>query len=291
MPVTRDQLKDKKLSKDDREYLKYVLNGYEQCDKWAVKALKPLGILLTAHPNTRPFLTSSVKTHKKLGYWLAVVLDNYWNPNQKEVNYELFMPKREVFDQIDTFIISKYQTWGGVLYPYFWCLKFGLQTMGCFEYVYCANGDCILEKPENFDQLLDMMGDADIFGVGWEENNGRPLFNTTGFIAKTVAINAMMKHFQDHLIPLDNYEKYAQSMGNTEARFAKAILDLGLKVAKPKENPFNTQVRKPGVGTWYKTVGFRHIHGEYNYQMRYGKNQKAIPWEYIDETYLKRKKK
>jgi hypothetical protein len=291
MTITRAILKDKKIPAKDRAYYKDVLKGYEECDKFAVKALKPLGILLTSHPGNRPFLKASVESHKKLGYWLAVVYDNYWNPIHKGASYDGLMPKREVFDEIDTFIISRYQTWGGVLYPYFWCLKFGLQTMGGFEYVYCANGDCILEKPENFDQLLDMMGDADIFGVGWEKNNKRPLFNTTGFIARTTAINAMMKHFQDHLIPLDNYEKYAQEMGNTEARFARAIKDLDLKCVKPKENPFNTQVWKPGVGTWYKTVGFRHIHGEYNYQTRYGKKEN-IPWNYIDETYfnIKRKK-
>ena len=290
MTITRAILKDKKISAKDLAYYKDVLKGYEECDKWAVKALKPLGILLTSHPGNRPFLKASVEYHNKLGYWLAVVYDNYWNPIHKGASYDGLMPKREVFDEIDTFLISRYQTWGGVLYPYFWCLKFGLQTMGGFEYVYCANGDCILEKPENFDQLLDMMGDADIFGVGWEQNNKRPLFNTTGFIARTTAINAMMKHFQDHLIPLDNYEKYAQEMGNTEARFARAIKDLDLKCVKPKENPFNTQVWKPGVGTWYKTVGFRHIHGEYNYQMRYGKKEN-IPWNYIDESYLNLKRK
>jgi hypothetical protein len=289
MTITRALLTDPKVSDKDKAYYKDILKGYEECDKFAVKALKPLGVLLTAHPGSRPFLRDSVKSHKKLGYWLAVVYDNYWNPLHKGASFDGLMPRREVFDEIDTFIISRYQTWGGVLYPYFWCLKFGLQTMGGFEYVYCANGDCILEKPENFDQLLDMMGDADIFGVGWEKNGNRPLFNTTGFIAKTKAVQAMMKHFQDHLIPLDNYEKYAQQLGNTEARFAKAILDLGLKCVNPQENPHNTQVWKPGVGTWYKTVGFRHIHGEYNYNMRYGDKEK-IPWDYIDEKYLKRKK-
>lgn len=288
MTITRELLKDPKISKKDKEYYKYVLNGYEKCDEFAIRATKPIGILLTSHPGNRPFLAASVNTHKKLGYWLAVVYDNYWNPDNKEVTYDSMMPKREVFDNIDTFLVSKYQTWGGVLYPYFWSLKFGLQTLGCFDYIYCANGDCILEKPENFDQLLDQMGDADIYGIGWEENGKRPLFNTTGFIAKTKAVQSMIKHFEDHLIPLDNYEKYAQQMGNAESRFAKAILDLNLKCKNPEENPVNTQVWKPGVGTWYKTIGFRHIHGEYNYNMRYG-NKDDIPWDYIDKTYFKRK--
>ena len=290
MTITRALLKDPKISKKDKAYYKDILKGYEACDVFANKAVKPLGILLTSHPGNRPFLKASVKSHKKTGYWISVVYDNYWDPRHKGASYDALMPKREVFDMIDIFVVSKYQTWGGVLYPYFWSLKFGLQTMGCFDYIYCANGDCVLEKPENFDQLLDQMGDSDIYGVGWEKNGNRPLFNTTGFIAKTSAIHAVIKHFEDHLIPLDNYEKYAQQMGNAEARFAKAILDLGLKCQKPKENPFNTQVWKPGVGTWYKTVGFRHVHGEYNYNLRYGKKE-DIPWDYIDQSYFKHKKR
>jgi hypothetical protein len=98
---------------------------------------------------------------------------------------------------------------------------------------------------------------------------------------------AMMKHFQDNLIPFDNYEKYAEEFGNTESRFALAIKQLGLKLVKAPENPYNTQSHKPGFGTWYKTIGFRHIHGEWGYGNKY--NKKTIPWEYIDKDYLRRK--
>jgi len=253
-----------------------------------VKALKPVGVLMTAHPNSRPFLTKSVETHKKLGYWITLAYDNYWDPNNKESDYNTLMPARDVFDQVDTFVVPHHQTWGGVLYPYFWILKFGLETMGGFEYVYCTNGDCILEKPENFDQIIDMLGDGDIIGCGWETTpQGRNLFNTTAFLAKTKAAQAMMKHFQDHLIPFENYEKYAEDFGNTESRFALAIKQLGLKLVKAPENPFNTQSHKPGVGTWYNTIGFRHIHAEWGFN---SKHNLKVPWEYIDERYLRRKK-
>jgi hypothetical protein len=92
-----------------------------------------------------------------------------------------------------------------------------------------------------------------------------------------------MQHFQDHLIPLDVYEKHAQKMGNTEARFAKAILELGLKVKKVPKNPFNTQSHKPS-GTFYDIIGFRHIHGEFNYACKYH----DVPPEpkYLDRRYL-----
>jgi len=288
MTITRQFVKSLKPGKEKKHY-QQILNDYMANDEWAKKALLPVGVLITAHPSSRPFLKHCIETHKKLGYWITLAYDNYWNPKDKNIKYDQLMPSREVFDNIDTFIIPHYQTWGGVLYPYFWLLKFGMHTMGGFEYVYCTNGDCVIEKPENFDQIMEMLGDGDIIGCGWEKTpQGRDLFNTTAFLAKTKAAQAMMKHFEDHLIPYDNYEKYAEQFGNTEARFAKAIKELDLKVVKVPENPFNTQSHKPGFGTFYKTIGFRHIHGEWAYRVRKGKGE--IPWEHIDERYMKKKK-
>jgi hypothetical protein len=34
-------------------------------------------------------------------------------------------------------------------------------------------------------------------------------------------------------------------------------------------------------------MGFRHIHGEWGYYNKKDKNK--IPWEYIDQQYLKKK--
>ena len=282
MTITRKYVADMKEG-HEKEYAKYVLKGYTDCDKWATKALKNVGVLLTAHPSSRPFLKASVETHKKLGFWVTLVYDNYFDPENKDISYDSMLPKRDVFDQIDTFLIPHHQTWGGVLYPYFWLLKFGMHTMGGFEYVFCSNGDCVLEKPEGFPQIMEMLGDADIMGAGWEDNQGRELFNTTSFIAKTKAAQAIMKHFQDHLIPIDNYEKYAEKVGNTESRFACAIKDLGLKVKKVPVNPTSTQLHKPG-GTWYDILGFRHIHGEWNHAHRY--KDIPPPAKYMDGRYM-----
>ena len=82
MTITRALLKDPKISKKDKEYYKDILKGYEACDEFALKSLKNIGIVLTSHPGNRPFLKASVESHKKLGYWLAVVYDNYWKITQ-----------------------------------------------------------------------------------------------------------------------------------------------------------------------------------------------------------------
>lgn len=283
MAITRAFVNSLPEGHPDKIDCSRVIQNYLKNDEWNMKATLPIGILLTSHPGNRAFLKASVETHKKLGYWVTLVYDNYFNPDRKDYDYNFLFPAVDILNQCDNFLLSHYQTWGGVLYPYFWSLYLGIYAMSSFKYIYCANGDCVLEKPENFQQIIDMLGDGDILGVGWEENGGRPIFNTTGFIAKSEALIAMINHFRDRLIPLDNYEKYCDIVGNTESRFAVAIRELGLKLKIAPVNPVNTQLHTSG-GSWYDIIGFRHIHGEYNYAYRY----KGLPphYKYLDPRYL-----
>ena len=138
----------------------------------------------------------------------------------------------------------------------------------------------ILERPEGFDELFSMLGDADIMTCGPDTERSA---NTAGFICRTSALKDIIKHFQDHFIPFKNYEKYTMEFGNAEGRFCRAIKDLGLKQVSV-EPPYNDQLHKSGYGTWYEKIGFRHIHAEHNYAYRY----KGIPpeYKYLDERFM-----
>jgi len=281
MGFTRKDLEDPNLSPAERKELEMLLARYMECDKWAKRALKPVGVLITSHPGNRAYLKACLETHRKLGYWIVLAYDNYFREGDG-VDYSHYLPPRDVMDMVDTFIMPHHQTWGGVLYPYFWLLKFGFSVMVAnFDYIYCVNGDCILEKPENFPKLLEMMGDADIMGVGWETNPD--CFNSTGFIIRSKVAIPFIKHFQDHFIPFEVYEKYTQEYGNCEARMARAIKDLKLKQYIVPKNPYNTQLHKKG-GTWYEIVGFRHIHAEHGYAYRYKGEPPEI--EYLDPRFM-----
>lgn len=281
MGLKDDILNDERYNKSDRKDFLELLHRYRKCDKWANNIFKDVGVLLTTHPGNRAFIKSSIETHKQLGYWLCLVYDNYFDPKNQDVKWNDMMPDRDVMDMVDTFIMPHHQTWGGVLYPYFWLLKFGIYAMSHFKYIYCANGDFILEKPEGFPVLLEMMGDADVFPCGWERDS---IFTSAGFIGKSEALIAIVEHMEKHFIPLSAYENSKNNFGNCEARMGRAVLDLGLKMKKPEENPYNDQHHIKGYGTWYKTIGFRHIHGEYAYAYRYH----AIPPEmkYIDKRHI-----
>jgi hypothetical protein len=284
MGLTRKDLEDPRYSEQELEELRAVIARYLQCDEWAKKTFLPVGILVTSHPGNRPYLKACLETHKKLGYWIALAYDNYFDPTVPDISYDRIMPAKDVMDMVDTFIMPHHQSWGGVLYPYFWLLKYGVNVLQDFPYIYCTNGDCILEKPENFPQLIEMLGDADIMGCGWEERGDRADFNTTAFIAKTSAIKAIMSHFEAHFIPYETFEKYTQEIGNCEARFGRAIRDLNVQQVIVPENPYNTQSHLKGYGTWYKLLGFRHIHAEHNYAYR----NRGIPPEiqYFDSRFM-----
>ena len=287
MPTFSD-LENPNITPEDKILIQSVLDRYMECDVWAKRVLKNTGILLTSHPGNRAFLTASIDTHRKTGYWVVLGYDNYFDPQRSDITYEQILPARDVMDQVDTFVMPHHQTWGGVLYPYFWILKFGIATMSAFEYIYSANGDCILEKPENFNQLFDLLGDNDILPIGYEENGGRPILNTTGMFARREALLKMMDHFEKNFIPYKNYERTCMDMGNCEGRMAVAAEELGVKIAIPKKNPFNTQLHKKG-GTWYDVLGFRHVHAELGmaWKMRDSKEKVFSPdLKYLDKRYL-----
>jgi hypothetical protein len=258
---------------------KEVIRCYMDNDNWAPKIKKDVLVLLISHPAGRCYLTGSLKSHLKLGYWIAVAYDNYFHPGM-DVSWDSIMPARDQMEMVDSIFMSHYQTWGGVSYPFMWLLRIAAGFALNFKYVYCINGDCIIEKPEGFPKMLETLGDADILSSGpaLEREIG-----TAGLLMRSEAFFKVAKHMVDHVVPFEEYEKSTQDFGNTEGRLAVAVRDLGLKqvIVAP---PFNEQFHKPGIGFWAETIGFRHIHGEHNYAHRY----KAIPphHDYFDKRFM-----
>jgi hypothetical protein len=78
MGKTLQQLiNDPSTPEDHRRDYQVVLERYKACDKWSVKILNKVGVLLTSHPNNVKFLKASVESHKQLGFWLTLAYDNY----------------------------------------------------------------------------------------------------------------------------------------------------------------------------------------------------------------------
>lgn len=293
MGVTREDLvrSGRWLEVSDEEWkaqlasVKQVVDCYSSNDEWAVKIKKNVGVLLTSSAYGRPYLKASLESHKALGYWTVLSYDNFINPLESTVDWNYWMPPKDVMDLVDTFLLPHHQRWGGVSYPFVWQLRLASGIFHSFEYVLVDNGDTVIEKPENFHKLIELLGDGDIISSGptLEREIG-----TAGILMRTSAFMKIAKHMNDHMVPFEEYEKSTQEFGNTEGRLAVACRELGLKVVTSipgscPTHPVCEQLHQPGHGTWYDLIGFRHIHGEMNYAYRY----KAIPPEskYLDSRF------
>lgn len=276
-------------NKQDRDDYRTLTHRYIWCDKhitWPY--LKEMGILLTSHPGNRAFLKASVESHKKTKLWITLAYDNYFDPDRPDITWDQIMPSREVIDKVSCFIMGPHQKFGGVLYPYFWLLELGLSAMKDFKYIYSANGDCVLEKPEGVFTLLEMLKqqDADFISAGWWNKEGhRPVFNSTGFIGRAEAVQAMMKHLKENFIPLKAYERTCQDYGNCEGRMGRAIIDLGLKVVQ-LENPKNEQLHEPLNGDFCRIAGMRHVHAEHGWFWRHQDTVQPPELKYYDEKHI-----
>lgn len=282
MGLTREDLIGE-MSDEERQSRQDWIDRTSSNDLWAKKIFKKVGILITSHQANRPYMKACLESHVKLGCWITLAYDNFVDPvcPAAEFSYDRFMPPKDVMEMVDCFIMPHHQVWGGVLYPYFWLLKFGSCAMQNFEYIYCTNSDFVLEKPEGFEKLFELIGDCDVMTCGHDEPG--KYANTAGFIIKSSAFLKVVQHFQDHFIPFEVYEKHTASIGNAEGRFGRAIADLNLK-QKIVDPPIDDMLRVPGKGTWYDLVGFRHIHSEHNHAYR----NRGIPphYKYLDERSM-----
>ena len=274
--------------KTQYDSVKYVTDCYLKNDEWAVKIKKNVGILLTSSMYGLPYLKASVDSHKALGYWLVLSYDNFIDPDngEEKINYNQYLPPKDVMNNIDTFLLPHHQCWGGVSYPFIWQLRLASGIFNSFDYVLVNNGDCVIEKPEGFPKLLEMLGDADIMSSGPALPRE---IGTAGLLMKSSAFIKIAKHMNDHMVPFEEYEKSTQEFGNTEGRLAVAVRELGLKqtIIEPGScpaHPICEQFHVAGKGTWYDTIGYRHVHGELNFAYRY----KAVPppSKYLDERFI-----
>lgn len=249
-------------------------------DEWAVKIFNKLAVLIVSYPGQRAYLKFCVETHSKLGLLTALSYDNYVNPENPFVDHNLMMPQKEVLDRIDLFLMPHHQTWGDTDYPFFWALKWGANALKDFEYVYCVNGDFVLEKPEGFHRLLEIMGDSDMMTSGPDASD---CIANGAFIIRSKWFLPMVQFIQDTYIPFPVYESHVHRFGNCENRMAFFVQKSGLKL-KSVPKPLIWDDPSAEESTWTEVCGLRHIHGELDYAFK----KRLVPphYKYLDERYL-----
>jgi len=147
---------------------------------------------------------------------------------------------------------------------WFWDVMYAqgvIKNFDNFEYVFTVNGDCLWEKPEGVDELIELMGDADLMSVSSDYNT----IHTCAVLFKRKAfmriIDYMAKYHKVSIIGSYSPEKLLFE--------AVEILDLKeKKVPKQPEEPgqpgnVDHYSRYKQPHTWNDIVGYRNIGAEW----------------------------
>ena len=237
------------------------------------KLQKDICCIVPTHYYHAPWLRACLESLQSTGYFVILAYDNpIYTPTQKiETRY----PNAKTLLMAD-YMSVKHKTWGsGVGIPHSWNMWYGLraaQSFG-FKYIFNLNGDCILEKPEKFPELIELLGDDDIISCEWHP--GRYL-GTMAYLGK---IEPLVNMWDMNLSRM-----YQYNFGNAEARMGKFAAELGLKIT-PVENPEDPHHKPPGVkGTLRNLVGLRHLHAEH--KVRRWDKLEPIEEKYCEKEYL-----
>ncbi|MHA1817081.1 MAG: hypothetical protein ACTSX1_13855 [Candidatus Heimdallarchaeaceae archaeon] len=238
------------------------------------KLQKDLCVIIPTHRYQRPWLKACLEGVKKLGYFSILAYDNPYHKGQVGRPTDQLLPPNDVMALADYISVKPKTLHSGVTVPHMWNMVFAVNqafALG-FEYIFCVNGDFIMERPQNFQQLRDMMGDADIFPLAW--NHKKPSCGTAAFIAK---IDPQVKFWREFANTLH------QPKGNAEARLGRFYIENKLKVFHNSSGPMSHQMPNKN-SDWYNTVGLRHLHAEN--KLRRWTNKPPVEKQYFDQRFM-----
>jgi len=246
-----DDVKARKVFNHEKNVYEWNLKDMEMVEKLN----KDLAIIIPYHLGQRPWLKACLDSCKETGYFILLVYDNpFWKTKDMD---KAFMP--EVMSLADEVVIKHrtYQRAVGVCH--YWNMIYGLTLLDelGFSLAFNINGDCIMEKPEGFEELIGMLNSGDLFPNQYVEE--QRYCGTMGWIGK---VKMMLDFFHTY-----RKESFMYSR-TTEGRLWYYAKEKGLKIIRPVNCEHNYKL--PSPGTWYDLVGFRHLHAEHKVRPLHG---------------------
>lgn len=242
--------------KINKERVTHVLLQEEQNYKANMQELvvreklnKDVAVIIPTYWAHKPWLRSCLESCGGLGFYILLAYDNhFW---VKQTASGLFPPPK-VMTLADSVGMKHRSYFNSVGISHMWNMWYNLKLLKGFGFPYILSiaGDCILERPEGFPELWDLLGDNDIICNIWDEE--RKYAGTLGVLSKTDVYLGYFEHFVRN--------QYDHS-GSTEGRLFKYLRDGNFKVAPVKNSAHNFKMPDPN-SDWNRTIGYRHLHAE-----------------------------
>lgn len=234
-----------------------------------------IGIIVPSHYYHVKWLGACLRSLKQTGLHVLLAYDNPFFADN--LRHETRLPTPVTMMLADSFVM-KHKTWGsGVGIPHAWNMWYGLKMLKAmgFDYVFNLNGDCILEKPENFPKLVEMLGTADI--ISCEFIPKKKYLGTMAWLAK---LDVALEVWEQYIKTL-----YHFNIGNAEARMGRHLIDRKYQII-PVRNPYEAHFKpfphetETDSATFRTLLGLRHLHAEH--KVRRDQKMEPVPGEYCE---------
>jgi len=221
-------------------------------------------IVCTSHRGHLAFLKYALRKYRETGKFVICSYDPPAKPWDSDEYFDTNMPDLDMSLAAHMWIHKHLTYEEPKRNGWFWDVMYAqgvIRNFDNFEYVFTVNGDCIWEKPEGVDDLIELMGDNDLMAVSSDHNTIHTcavLFRRDAFMK---VVDYMAKYHKVSIIGSYSPERLLLE--------AVRVLELKeKKVPKQPEEPDSpgnvdhySRYRQPS--TWNDIVGYRNIGAEW----------------------------
>jgi len=239
-----------------------------------------VAIIVTSWHGHLLFLKAVLTSYRMTGKFVVCAYDQPYDCWSSEGGHDCFMPRVKVMVLPHAWVFKHSTYDSDKRNGWFWDIKYAgdiIRQYSNFKYVFCCNGDCILEKPDGIPELITILDDADLMSVSSEKDK---IIHTCSVIFKMDAFKAILDHMTERMrVPVLG----AQS---PERMLTEGVKLLGLKEKLAPKQPLYLDGTVDHYtcynqeSTWKDVIGYRNLWSEF--KMCFEERKEPVPIEYVD---------
>lgn len=222
-----------------------------------------LAIIVTAWAGQLKWLKAVLEQYRLSGAFVLLAYDNpFYAWAQRDPGQMMRVMPNPNHYILASAVVHKHITYDSdKRNGWFWNVRYAqgvLRSFPNFDYVFCTNGDCLVENPAGFQDIIDLLGDADL--MAGQSNDS--VIHTADMIFKMDAFNSIVNYMYELMrVPVIGSR-------SPEQMLLEAVKVLGIKVKHAPLQPLDTDgtldcyARYGQPSTWRDVLGFRNLFAE-----------------------------
>lgn len=222
-------------------------------------------IIVTSWAGQLKWLSATLKSYRETGAFVILAYDNPFYPwmDLNPSNMVRTMPNQKHYILANSIVHKHITADADKRNGWFWDVRYAqgiLKNLPNIKYVYVTNGDCMLEKPEGFKDLIELLGDAE-FMAGQE--TGGNVFHTADMLFKAEAFHKVFDWMAG------KFRVPVIGSLSPEGTLADAVRKLGVRFKSLPQQPLDKDgtvdmyCRYGQDSTIKQLIGFRNLFAEY----------------------------